>query len=80
MTWDEHEEEYCKDIDFLPTEGEIYETHHSYKEAYHARDYYEQGYDEGNVSSLTVVRSKDKYYVVYINSNAAEIKFKSNKL
>ena len=79
MTWEEHEEEHCPEIDFHPEPDEIFETCRTYEQAYKEKDYYEQGYEDGNTSSLAVVQYQDLYFVVYVNSDAAEIKFKSRE-
>ena len=79
MTWEEHEREFCKEIDFRPPDKDIFEECKSWSAANKSKDYYEQGYDDGNVSSLGLIKFQNSYFVVYTNSEGDEIKYRKNE-
>lgn len=77
MTWEEHEKEFCQEIDFLPPKSETYDIFDSWPDAENAIYHYEC--DEQNHAHLHAVRYQNKYYVVYLSSCEDEIKYKFSR-
>lgn len=64
MTWQEHENEYCKSVESVD-ELSVYSIHDSWAGAMNCIDNYEMGYEDGNCGSLGCVKFQTKYYVYY---------------
>lgn len=74
MTWEEHEKEYCREIDFLPPKSETHYICDSWCGAKNLIYHYECF--EENHAHLHAVKYKDRYYVVYLSGTEDEIKYK----
>ena len=76
MTWEEHEREYCHEIDFRPDNDDIHEICSSWSRACQSKEFYDCRSEEGNSSSIVAVRFQESYFVVHANSKEQIEKYK----
>ena len=78
MTWEEHEREFCREIEPRPEDLHERNPMRSWADAENYIECYQMGYEEGNIFQLCAVRWDQKYWIVHLLSNEAELYYTGN--